>query len=72
MGQGRTTFHLTYRQQQIVDLVLEGANNRQIAERLGLSQQTIKNQLTTIYQKLGISNRLQLAMLAVRERKRPS
>jgi DNA-binding NarL/FixJ family response regulator len=72
MGQGRTTFHLTYRQQQIVDLVLEGASNRQIAERLGLSEQTIKNQLTTIYEKLGISNRLQLAMLAVRERKRPS
>jgi DNA-binding NarL/FixJ family response regulator len=72
MGQGRTTFHLTYRQQQIVDLVLDGASNRQIAERLGLSEQTIKNQLTTIYEKLGISNRLQLAMLAVRERRRPS
>jgi RNA polymerase sigma factor (sigma-70 family) len=68
MRQARATESLTTRQQQIVDAVLEGATNRQIAERLGLSEQTIKNQLTKIYQKLGIARREQLASVAERER----
>ena len=68
MRQVRTTNPLTTRQQQIVDAVLEGATNRQIAERLGLSEQTIKNQLTKVYHKLGIARREQLASVTERER----
>ena len=67
MRQVRTTHPLTLRQQQIVDAVLEGATNRQIAERLGLREQTIKNQLTRVYHKLGIARREQLAAVADRE-----
>ena len=53
--------HLTSRQQQIVDAVLEGASNRIIAQRLGLCEQTVKNQLTRIYRKLGVAGRIQLS-----------
>jgi RNA polymerase sigma factor (sigma-70 family) len=68
MEQPPATSRLTARQQQIVDAALEGATNRQIAERLGLSEQTVKNQLTRVYHKLGIAGRVQLAMVASRER----
>jgi RNA polymerase sigma factor (sigma-70 family) len=68
MQQVRATESLTTRQQQIVDAVLEGATNRQIAERLGLSEQTIKNQLTRIYRTLGIVRREQLSSVADRVR----
>ena len=59
---------LTGRQQQIMDAVLDGASNRVIAQRLGLREQTVKNQLTRIYRKLGIGGRVQLAVVALRER----
>ena len=59
---------LTGRQQQIMDSVLDGASNRVIAQRLGLREQTVKNQLTRIYRKLGIAGRVQLAVVGMRER----
>ena len=64
MKQPRT---LTARQQQIVNAVLEGATNKQIAEHLQLSEQTVKNQLWKVYGKVGVTNRLQLAVWAMRE-----
>jgi DNA-binding NarL/FixJ family response regulator len=54
---------LTGRQREIVDAVLEGASNKEIASRLNISEQTVKNQLTTVYEKLGIHNRVQLSMI---------
>jgi DNA-binding NarL/FixJ family response regulator len=54
---------LTARQREIVDAVLEGASNKEIASRLSISEQTVKNQLTTVYEKLGIHNRVQLSMI---------
>lgn len=59
--------HLTSRQQQIMAAVAEGASNRVVAERLGLREQTIKNQLTAIYKKLGVVGRDRLIEAAVRE-----
>jgi DNA-binding NarL/FixJ family response regulator len=59
---------LTPRQRQIMNAVLEGASNRAIAERLGLCEQTIKNQLTRIYRTVGVTGRVELAMAAVVER----
>jgi DNA-binding NarL/FixJ family response regulator len=53
---------LTARQREIVDAVLEGASNKEIASRLSISEQTVKNQLTTVYEKLGIHNRVQLSL----------
>ena len=62
----RPLLRLTRRQGQIVSLLLAGCTNAQIAERLGVSDQTVKNQLSALYQKSGVKNRLELALLALR------
>ena len=53
---------LTALQQEIVAALLEGASNREIAHRLGVSEQTVKNHLSAIYDRLGIQNQVQLVM----------
>ncbi len=55
---------LTSRERQIVRLVLQGESNKDIASRLGTSAHTVKNQLTTIYRKLGVANRILLVAWA--------
>ena len=57
---------LTPRQREIVSLVGEGLNNEQIAERLFISEKTVRNNLTEVFDKLGVSDRLQLAIYAYR------
>jgi DNA-binding NarL/FixJ family response regulator len=59
------TSPLTSREHDIVRLVARGHMNRQIAEELRISEQTVKNQLTTIFQKVGVRSRVQLAIHAV-------
>ena len=49
---------LTARERQIVTLLLEGCTNKTIAARLGISDQTVMNQLSTLYQKVGVGSRL--------------
>jgi DNA-binding NarL/FixJ family response regulator len=56
---------LTARERHIIAAIVDGATNRQVAEDLGLSEQTVKNYLSTIYDKLGVSNRLELALYAI-------
>lgn len=56
---------LTPRERQLLAAILDGAGNREIAERLGLKEQTVKNQLATLFRKTGASSRLELAMFAV-------
>lgn len=51
---------LTLREQQIVELVMTGANNPQIAGLLGISRNTVKMHLQNVYDKLQINNRYQL------------
>jgi DNA-binding NarL/FixJ family response regulator len=48
---------LTVRQQQILNLMAEGATNRAIADSLGLSLDTIKHHTTLIYRRLDVRNR---------------
>jgi DNA-binding NarL/FixJ family response regulator len=50
------------RQLRIVELVAEGLKNREIAQKLGITNQVIKNYLGTIYAKIGVNNRLELAL----------
>jgi DNA-binding NarL/FixJ family response regulator len=56
---------LTPREEQVVALVAEGLGNRQIARELNLSEHTIKKYLFRIFEKLGISSRVELVLYAV-------
>lgn len=58
---------LSPREQEILLLVAAGANNKEIAIRLGLSLQTIKNNLSTIYEKLHVSNRTEAVVVALEQ-----
>lgn len=66
---------LTAREMRVIAAVVEGATNRDIAEQLGMSEQTVKNHLSHIYDKVGVSNRLELALFAIHhkllDRKKP-
>jgi two-component system nitrate/nitrite response regulator NarL len=59
---------LTKRELQIVTAIVEGSSNKDIGQQFGLSQQTVKNHLSHIFDKLGVSNRLELALYAVHHR----
>ncbi len=56
---------LTPREVQVVALVAEGLSNREVALELGLSEHTIKKYLFRIFDKLGISTRVELVLYAV-------
>ena len=57
---------LTARQLEIVNAVVEGRSNKDIAEKLSISEETVKRHLTIIFDKTGMSSRLELAMYAVK------
>jgi DNA-binding NarL/FixJ family response regulator len=54
---------LTHREQQIALLLAQGLTNKEIAERLYLSRFTVRNEANTIFRKLGLKNRVQVAFL---------
>jgi DNA-binding NarL/FixJ family response regulator len=56
---------LTPREEQVVALVAEGLSNRETARELNLSEHTIKKYLFRIFDKLGISSRVELVLYAV-------
>ncbi len=58
---------LTKREKEILSFVVKGARNREIAEELLLSEQTVRNRLSGIFKKLGVRNRTEAALYAVRE-----
>lgn len=53
----------THREQQLISLVTQGLTNKEIAHRLSLSEQTVKNHLQRMKQKLGVKDRLEFAQL---------
>lgn len=63
-GQPAAGFGLTAREIEIVDAIKEGSSNREIASKLAISEETVKRHLSNIYGKLGVSSRLELAVLA--------
>jgi DNA-binding CsgD family transcriptional regulator len=65
---GRWQWPLTEAERNIVDQILEGGSNKEIAERRGTSARTVANQISGIYQKLGIASRAELAALVARQR----
>jgi two-component system nitrate/nitrite response regulator NarL len=56
---------LSKRELEIVDCVAEGLSNRKIAEHLGLSQHTVKNYLFKVFDKLGVSSRVELLSMTL-------
>jgi two-component system nitrate/nitrite response regulator NarL len=64
-------FSLTQRELQIVGLVVAAAGNKKIAEALAISEKTVKHHLTNIFEKLGVSSRLELALFAAQHRLTP-
>jgi DNA-binding NarL/FixJ family response regulator len=52
---------ITKREAEVVRLVGEGLSNREIGQRLGLTEHTVKNYLVRVFDKLGVSNRVELA-----------
>lgn len=57
--------HFSPRERQIVRFIVEGCPNQEIANRMGLRLQTVKNHLSRIYRKASVPNRVQLAVFAV-------
>ncbi len=57
---------LTERERQVIALVCEGLPNRAIAERLVISETTVRHHLTSVFSKLGVNSRLELVIYAYR------
>lgn len=64
----RVLERLTPKELQIVALVSEGCKNREIASQLGTKEQVVKNYLRSIYDKIGVSDRLELALFTIHHR----
>ena len=56
---------LSDRESQIMRLVAQGQRNKEIGQNLFISEQTVKNHVHNIFDKLGVSDRLELALYAI-------
>ena len=61
----KADFGLTTRERQIVSAVVNAYQNKEIAAKFAISEKTVKHHLTNIFNKVGVSNRLELALFAV-------
>jgi len=61
----RKTFGLTARELDVVAAIVSGFTNREIAQKFSISEQTVKHHLRNIFDKVGVSNRLELALFAI-------
>jgi DNA-binding NarL/FixJ family response regulator len=59
---------LTRREKTIISYLMQGWRNREISNHLSISEQTVKNHLRTIYDKVGVSDRLELVLYAIHQR----
>jgi two-component system, NarL family, nitrate/nitrite response regulator NarL len=57
---------LSARERQVLAEIIYGGSNRKIAERLSISDQTVKHHLTRIFRKIGVSSRLELALFGIK------
>src|SRR5438067_8008009 len=64
-GKSRERSPLSQREREIVQLVAQGFKNKEMAEKMFISEQTVKNHLHNIFDKLGVSDRLELALYAI-------
>jgi two-component system nitrate/nitrite response regulator NarL len=61
----RKNFGLTRRELEIIGVILGGYSNADIARQFAISEKTVKHHLTNIFDKIGVSNRLELALFAL-------
>ena len=59
---------LTRREKTIISYLMQGWRNREISTHLSISEQTVKNHLRTIYDKVGVSDRLELVLYAIHQK----
>jgi DNA-binding NarL/FixJ family response regulator len=67
-GRTRERSPLSQREREIVGLVAQGFKNKEMAEKMFISEQTVKNHLHNIFDKLGVSDRLELALYAIHKK----
>lgn len=61
----RERTQLSQREREIIVLIAQGYKNKEIAEKMFITEQTVKNHLHNIFDKLGVSDRLELALYAI-------
>jgi two-component system nitrate/nitrite response regulator NarL len=71
LNRGELVSRLSKREREVAELVAAGLSNRSVSEKLGLSRHTVKNYLFRIFEKLGISTRIELVMYILNETKPP-
>jgi len=67
-GSGRPKVQLTPKESLIVSCVTQGMKNKEIANRVGTTEQVVKNYLRKVYDKLGVADRLELALFCLNNR----
>jgi DNA-binding NarL/FixJ family response regulator len=61
-GKRRANRTPSAREQQVIELVAQGLKNSEVAQSIGTTEHVVKNYLRTIYDKLGLWNRVELAL----------
>ena len=61
----RERTQLSQREREIIVLIAQGYKNKEIAEKMFITEQTVKNHLHNVFDKLGVSDRLELALYAI-------
>jgi two-component system, NarL family, nitrate/nitrite response regulator NarL len=62
------SYGLTKRELEILGTIVSGLSNKEIAQKFSLSEDTVKHHLTNIFDKVGVSSRLELALFAINHR----
>jgi two-component system, NarL family, nitrate/nitrite response regulator NarL len=60
-----TSYRLTRRQREVLSAAVTGCTNKEIAQKLSITEDTVKHHMTSIFDKTGMSNRLELALFAI-------
>ncbi len=61
----RKTYGLTPRELEVTACIVEGCSNRDVAKQFAISEETVKRHLSNIFDKTGVSTRLELALFAI-------
>ncbi|GBG57963.1 DNA-binding response regulator [Sporomusaceae bacterium FL31] len=68
MLERRKEERLTYREIEVLELICQGLSNNEIAQKLFLSEKTVKNHLTNIFRKINVTDRTQAVLYAIKHR----